>query len=456
MQSLPSNALLLHVRKDVDESETIASLMAEVQILNGSDVGSKELSHDNGVPAMQANFGPLLLSNCESGNLESEKRALNSWKDDVMLWSSVYLKEDVNGKRDTEEQVQQQMARLSREVDDDVVGDFHDSIDSEYSESYNESLDLAASNRTVPFESQYDGDVGVCTSNEAEDRMQCSVPGEPLEDNDSFYSYGEYETGLYHAHNRPVCDVVGKPVATTPFDACVGRTRTLKNEISLAGSVAVIQRNNCAFQEKVLAAERAGAVAVIMVNSRSGELMSMHGNPSSEVPSIPSVMIRPEDLNAVISARQVRLWIPPRHRQVALASQYLNQPLTDVDDASQEVLSSLKDENAIDDTGEDIDAINYDKFIDKGHIRASGQQTPEDEERGTDDTDSSNGEYNDEDTDKVEINKLHVEMIMPISFQLTFMNLLFKSSATFKNIHQSVISYLTEDGVVKDRYPPPL
>lgn len=72
------------------------------------------------------------------------------------------------------------------------------------------------------------------------------------------------------------------------YNACEEITNT--DEIN--GKIAVIRRGSCNFDDKVLRAENAGAIAVIMVNNISGDPIPMGGDDTTI--TIPSVMIAKE------------------------------------------------------------------------------------------------------------------------------------------------------------------
>lgn len=76
----------------------------------------------------------------------------------------------------------------------------------------------------------------------------------------------------------------------TTSDAC----QTLLNPSSLVGKIAVIDRGSCTFVDKVLSAQNAGALAVIVINNTSG-LLAMGGNGNQGAVTIPSEMISQAD-----------------------------------------------------------------------------------------------------------------------------------------------------------------
>ena len=77
-------------------------------------------------------------------------------------------------------------------------------------------------------------------------------------------------------------------------DGCEAITNTI------TGKIAVIRRGGCNFTAKVLNAQNAGAIAVIMVNNISGNPFSMGG--ADAAVTIPAVMISKESGDAIINA----------------------------------------------------------------------------------------------------------------------------------------------------------
>ena len=75
-------------------------------------------------------------------------------------------------------------------------------------------------------------------------------------------------------------------VYTDPTNACAG----LIDPAALAGNIALIDRGDCVFVDKVQRAQEAGALAVIVVNNVAGDPVEMGGSPSYTV-TIPAVMI---------------------------------------------------------------------------------------------------------------------------------------------------------------------
>lgn len=78
------------------------------------------------------------------------------------------------------------------------------------------------------------------------------------------------------------------------YDAC----DDLINATDLDGKIVVVRRGECSFEEKVMRAQNAGAIAVIVVNNIGGNPISMGGsNPNI---NIPAIMISMNDGNPMI------------------------------------------------------------------------------------------------------------------------------------------------------------
>jgi extracellular elastinolytic metalloproteinase len=69
----------------------------------------------------------------------------------------------------------------------------------------------------------------------------------------------------------------------------------ITNASSVANKIVLIDRGNCTFVEKIIEAQKAGALAVIIANNVSGSLISMGG--SSTGITIPAIMISLSDAN---------------------------------------------------------------------------------------------------------------------------------------------------------------
>ncbi|MBI1306070.1 MAG: T9SS type A sorting domain-containing protein [Bacteroidetes bacterium] len=67
----------------------------------------------------------------------------------------------------------------------------------------------------------------------------------------------------------------------------------LQNSTDISGNIAVIDRGGCNFDDKVLYAQNAGAIAVVMINNVSGSAIVMGGDATNV--NIPSVMISKAD-----------------------------------------------------------------------------------------------------------------------------------------------------------------
>ncbi|HHG83709.1 MAG TPA: PKD domain-containing protein [Bacteroidetes bacterium] len=83
-----------------------------------------------------------------------------------------------------------------------------------------------------------------------------------------------------------------------PNDGC----QTILNTAAVNGKIAILNRGNCAFVIKVMAAQAAGAVAAIVVNNLGGPPFQMGGASASI--TIPSIMISNADGSALIAQIQ--------------------------------------------------------------------------------------------------------------------------------------------------------
>ncbi|MBM4371978.1 MAG: S8 family serine peptidase, partial [Deltaproteobacteria bacterium] len=84
-------------------------------------------------------------------------------------------------------------------------------------------------------------------------------------------------------------DLTGELTAAEPPLAC----GPLVNGEALAGRIALVDRGECSFSQKVLAAQAAGALAVVGIHNEDGIPWPSSGNPAGV--AIPSVMIRKAD-----------------------------------------------------------------------------------------------------------------------------------------------------------------
>ena len=105
----------------------------------------------------------------------------------------------------------------------------------------------------------------------------------------------------------------GGPLSTTPIDAqlalaiditadVLDACDPLSNTAFLDGKIAVIRRGECEFGSKVLAAENAGAVAVLMVNNVPGDPITMGPGAEGDAVTIPSIMLSQADGEAIIAS----------------------------------------------------------------------------------------------------------------------------------------------------------
>lgn len=90
--------------------------------------------------------------------------------------------------------------------------------------------------------------------------------------------------------------VVVKDGDGDPYDAC----GTITNAAAISGKIALIRKGTCNYTVKVLAAQNAGALAVIIVNDITGDPLPMGGNGASI--TIPAIMVYKTDGEAIISS----------------------------------------------------------------------------------------------------------------------------------------------------------
>lgn len=87
--------------------------------------------------------------------------------------------------------------------------------------------------------------------------------------------------------------ITGNLVLANPIEGCAG----FSNAAAIEGNIAVIRRGGCGFTEKVINAQNAGAIGVIVVNTDEGTL-NMTGTPASQI-TIPSGMIGNNDVGGL-------------------------------------------------------------------------------------------------------------------------------------------------------------
>lgn len=320
--------------------------MAEIRDLqNESSLSKKQNSKEMeaGVIAMQAEFGPVLLPGCNSSDDWAVENAWKSWEYESSLWSAISVEEEKDEHDDPDDVVRARIAAIAADLQkkneqDPTALDHEMHYDaSEYAYIENHVSDEVKRTQTAQR---------TCFSDNCNEKSNV-----PLSNLDGDLSESvENIDDIDHSKGRTtdtmaaICDVEGPPILLQPADGCINEDGSLENAEVVVGSVAVILRDGCSFQDKVLAAERAGAVGAIIVNTLSNELFVMAGNPDSKEPSIPSVIIREQDLNTTLSAERVKLWVPTKRRQNILARIYLEDlRRTEPKNAMDKVLFKNKD-----------------------------------------------------------------------------------------------------------------
>ncbi|WP_456378683.1 PA domain-containing protein, partial [Lutibacter sp.] len=89
--------------------------------------------------------------------------------------------------------------------------------------------------------------------------------------------------------------VLADNASASPTEACNAFT----NGVAINGNIAVVERGNCTFVTKVLNAQDAGAIAVLVVNNVGGPPIGMSG--SDPLITIPVAMISKEEGQAIIA-----------------------------------------------------------------------------------------------------------------------------------------------------------
>ncbi|MCR5888313.1 M36 family metallopeptidase [Hymenobacter sp. J193] len=115
----------------------------------------------------------------------------------------------------------------------------------------------------------------------------------------------------------PTTPLTGKVVlvndgSSTPTLACSGM---LTNASAVKGNIALLDRGDCEFIEKVRTAQNAGAIAVIVINNVPDELITMSGDEQFDVPSLNITLAAGELLKARLKAGEtvtVELLSPPK------------------------------------------------------------------------------------------------------------------------------------------------
>jgi hypothetical protein len=117
------------------------------------------------------------------------------------------------------------------------------------------------------------------------------------------------------------------------------------NGASVSGKIALIRRGGCPFVDKVLGAQNAGAIAVIMMNSEDGNPITMGGENASI--TIPSVMISKAD-GAILEAElsnTLNVTLNPATGNftgnIVPGAQYINDLVTRVNNGVTEVYAAV-------------------------------------------------------------------------------------------------------------------
>ncbi|KAG7670956.1 hypothetical protein KSW81_004384 [Nannochloris sp. 'desiccata'] len=333
---------------------------------------------DNTVPAMLAGFGPDFLPGCNSTNPELIAASRSQWEallTEQKSFASVDDEEPTD-EGETEEAILRRIAAVenagggggggggtsggkddascgdgggdsstSSRVGEEIDDDEEEEDDDPYVDP--DELEAAELEKKRHLEERSHAASGVdpesCSQNlekdeEAPPHLSAEMQGISVEFLERFHAAEAAaaaaeantarSTGDTTGGDQAVCQALGRLIPTSPYNAC----SPIENIDALRGNIAIIERGNCSFQSKVLAAETAGAVGAVVINA-DGEgvdgrsLMSMgldSGESTAPVPGIPSVMVRAGDGLALIEAaeqgRWGRLWDPPYERKLDIGN----------------------------------------------------------------------------------------------------------------------------------------
>lgn len=367
-----SEVQILHVATDVSGNGNSKRAHSTNRENNNNDKdnashGDSVFIVDNAVPAMLAEFGPDFLPGCNSTNPELVATSRSQWEASVAEQKSFALvdNEELTEEGETEEDVLRRIAAVENAGGSDdascgdggndgsfsgVKGEVDYDDDDDDDDPYVDPDELEAAElekeRRLQEKSRAASDANPesCSQNlqndEDEDEegpspLSAEMQGSSVEDLEILHAAEAEAAAVAIAASLPsdasggdqaVCQSLGRLIPTSPYDAC----SPIENIDALRGNIALIERGNCSFQSKVLAAETAGAVGVVIVNA-DGEgidgrsLMSMgldNGDsiPPLPIPRIPSVMVRAGDGLTLIAAadqgRWARLWDPPYERKL--------------------------------------------------------------------------------------------------------------------------------------------
>lgn len=95
--------------------------------------------------------------------------------------------------------------------------------------------------------------------------------------------------GSIQGLSSPILNV--NVIKADPYEAC----GTLNNAAAISGNIALIKRGNCEFGAKALAAQNAGAIAVVIVNQNPGPPVGMGAGAQGGSVTIPVIMISDVD-----------------------------------------------------------------------------------------------------------------------------------------------------------------
>ncbi|MFP2956409.1 myxosortase-dependent M36 family metallopeptidase [Myxococcus sp. 1LA] len=129
---------------------------------------------------------------------------------------------------------------------------------------------------------------------------------------------GDYQGGVSATFGPQTFNVTGNVVAALDAANTAGQTdrdgcTALTNAAEVAGNIAIIDRGSCDFTVKVLNAQSAGAIGVIIHDNAAGPTIDMGGTPTSPI-NIPALRANLDDgnvLRGAIPGLNVTLWRGP-------------------------------------------------------------------------------------------------------------------------------------------------
>ena len=404
VQAVPHNTVFFQVMNasTLPSVEAVANSLSEVQIFGGksffedsqnapaaaADGGKQEtcdlqddssIGHEKqiiGLPAMVGEFGPDLLPGCNSSDASEIMASRNRWREMVAANQAVAVgiedDEEPSEEGESEEVVKMRIKAIEKgeieivlpesptataggndgsgtagvspgsvldntDDDDDPYLDPDDDEEEEDEDPYLDVDDDDDDKEESTTSDNHANDRGTCTNPDQPKEASKSTTPPPAAATDAENAQKDLEPSDAYIDVHTVCEARGPLVLVQPSTGC---TTPLENADKIPGSIAIIMRGQCSFQNKVLAAQNAGAVGVIVVNvdlipgdGMGSSLMPMGGeavegeNPLPQ-PQIISVMVRDQEGEVILQAAKKGLFgrinKPLKERKLELAAGLLN------------------------------------------------------------------------------------------------------------------------------------